>query len=302
MASICSCMRRFSQRPEQKYGLANALTGAFHRVVCLCCFGTALVLLFGIIRLPASASETAVQSAPAKQEDPYFAPYHPAQAPAPGKMLLQKGDRLAIIGDSITQQKMYSRLIETYLTVCTPELEIKTRQFGWSGETAAGFRKRMESDCFRFQPTVATLSYGMNDYRYRPYDTANAQWYRDNYTAIVRALKQHGARVVLGSPGCVDQVAKWVKSASGTLQQHNESLCKFRNIGIEIARQEDVRFADIFWPMLTAEFRARKPVWSGLHDRRKGRSAPRLGGTLDYGLCIPARWGWTVTSAPYPST
>jgi len=220
--------------------------------------GIAFITCLAMTLLPAAATEPGVQTLEVKPAAAYFAPYHPVKAPAPGPLLLKQGDRLAIIGDSITQQKMYSRLIETYLTVCTPELDIRTRQFGWSGETAAGFRKRMESDCLRFHPTIATLSYGMNDYRYRPYDDANAQWYRENYTAIVRALKHQGARVVLGSPGCVDQVAKWVKTASGTLRQHNQHLCKLRNIGIEIARQDNVRFADIFWPMFTTEFHARQ--------------------------------------------
>ncbi len=63
---------------------------------------------------------------------------------------------------------MYSRIIETYLTVCVPQLEITVRQFGWSGETAAGFERRMVNDCIRFEPTIATLFYGMNDHRYRP--------------------------------------------------------------------------------------------------------------------------------------
>jgi hypothetical protein len=75
--------------------------------------------------------------------------------------LIQPGDRLAIIGDSITEQKMYSRIIETYLTLCVPDLKISTRQFGWSGETAEGFLHRMTNDCLRFQPTIATLCYGM---------------------------------------------------------------------------------------------------------------------------------------------
>ncbi len=225
-----------------------------HRII-VATAGLALILS---VMLRTNAAETGAQQLEAIPADSYFAPYHPVKAPAPGGLMLKRGDRLAIVGDSITQQKMYSRLMETYLTVCTPELDIHTRQFGWSGETAARFRRRMVSDCLRFHPSVVTLCYGMNDYRYRPYDEKNAQWYRENYTAIVRAFKQHGARVVLGSPGCVDQVAKWVKTASGTLQQHNQHLCIFRNIDIEIARAEHVRFADIFWTMFTAEYRARK--------------------------------------------
>ncbi len=45
--------------------------------------------------------------------------------------VLKKGDRLAIIGDSITEQRLYSKYIETWLTACHPELEIQCFQFGW---------------------------------------------------------------------------------------------------------------------------------------------------------------------------
>ncbi len=87
-----------------------------------------------------------------KPADPYFAKFAPLKAPADGRdCMLHDGDRLAIIGDSITEQKMYSRIIETYLTVCVPQLNITARQFGWSGETAEGFLHRMTNDCLRFQ-------------------------------------------------------------------------------------------------------------------------------------------------------
>ncbi|MCX7008369.1 MAG: GDSL-type esterase/lipase family protein, partial [Kiritimatiellaeota bacterium] len=127
-------------------------------------------------------------------------------------LLLQKGDRLAIVGDSITEQKRYSRIMETYLTVCAPELAVTARQYGWSGETAEGFLHRMTNDCLRFKPTVATTSYGMNDHKYRPYDEKNAQWYRERQTSVVRAFKAAGTRVVLGSPGCVGKMPGWVKT------------------------------------------------------------------------------------------
>src|SRR3974390_3362984 len=60
-------------------------------------------------------------------------------SPRASHLLLQRNDRLAICGDSITEQKMYSRIIEDYLTMCAPELQIAVRQYGWSGETASGF-------------------------------------------------------------------------------------------------------------------------------------------------------------------
>src|SRR5215204_19944 len=50
--------------------------------------------------------------------------FKPLPAPKASGLLLKKGDRVAICGDSITEQKMYSRIIEDYLTMCLPELGI----------------------------------------------------------------------------------------------------------------------------------------------------------------------------------
>ncbi len=191
-------------------------------------------------------------------DDAFFAKFKLMQAPTVESLLLKPGDRLAIIGDSITEQKMYSRIIETYLTVCVPELQITARQYGWSGETAEGFLRRMTNDCLRFEPTVATLCYGMNDHRYRPYDPANGQWYRDNYSGIVYALKNAGARVVLGSPGSVGKVPTWTKSDAFQLEDLNLNLATFRNLALGIATDQGVRFADVFWPMLRSDHAAKQ--------------------------------------------
>src|SRR5580658_3941786 len=106
----------------------------------------------------------------AKPNDPFFAKFEPVAAPKPKSPVLQKDGRLAICGDSITEQKKYSRIMETYITVALPELEISTRQFGWGGEQASGLLARMTNDVLRFKPTVATTCYGMNDFHYRPYE------------------------------------------------------------------------------------------------------------------------------------
>jgi len=212
-----------------------------------------LVLLSSLL-----AATLWAQPLESRPDDPFFARFKPLPAPAGTGLLLQKGDRLAIIGDSITEQKMYSRLMETYLTVCVPELEITVRQYGWSGERAPGFLGRMTNDCLRFQPTIATTCYGMNDHEYRPYEPRIGDAYRNFSTAIVESFKAHGVRVVQGSPGCVGKMPAWVKTANGTVEDLNLNLCELRNIGVEIARQEKVAFADVFWPMLTAGFTAQK--------------------------------------------
>src|SRR6266481_6259956 len=181
--------------------------------------------------------------------------FKPLKAPKPSGLALKKGDRLAICGDSITEQKMYSRIMEDYLTMCAPELDVSVRQYGWGGERAPGFLARMTNDCLRFKPTIATTCYGMNDHEYRAYEERIGETYRANSMAIVEAFKAHGARVIQGSPGCVGAKVPWSKGVSEAL---NLNLCNLRNIGIEIAEKEKVGFADVFWPMLTSGVEAQK--------------------------------------------
>ncbi len=175
-----------------------------------------------------------------------------AKAPSTDAHVLRKGDRLAICGDSITEQKMYSRIMETYLTACMPELGISVRQYGWSGEKADGFLSRMENDVLRFRPTVATTCYGMNDHLYRPYENWIGELYRAHTDSVVKWFQAAGARVVLGSPGCVGKMPSWVKSASGTVEDLNVNLATLRNLDIAIARERHAVFADVFQPMYRA--------------------------------------------------
>ena len=209
-----------------------------------------------------------------------LAAYALVPAPETATSLLKKGDRLAICGDSITEQKLYSVLLESYLTACLPELEITCRQYGWSGEQASGFLKRMKNDVLRFQPTLATTCYGMNDFRYVPYDEGIAAEFRKNQTAVVDAFQEIGCRVVLGSSGIIDSVPGWVKTARGTQQELNLALSRFRNIGVEIATAEGVAFADLYRPMLLANHAAKKQYGPDFKISGKDGVHPAMAGQV----------------------
>lgn len=213
------------------------------------------VMFLGLVCL-AACRLNGVAAAAEQSSSPVLAKFHPLAAPAASGCLLKKGDRLAICGDSITEQKMYSRLIEDYLTACMPQLEVSVRQFGWGGERADGFLKRMTNDCLRFKPTVATTCYGMNDHEYRPYEPGIGDAYRKYSVGIVESFKANGVRVVVGSPSCVGNRAWWQQGA--TTEALNLNLCQLRNIGIEVAGEEHVGFADVFWPMLQASVAAQQ--------------------------------------------
>jgi lysophospholipase L1-like esterase len=211
-------------------------------------------LLGSIVFTAVGLTQALQQKLPAS----YFDGFRPLAAPVAKGLYVKKGDRLAICGDSITEQKMYSRIIETYLTVCAPDLGVSVRQYGWGGETAPGFLARMTNDCLLFSPTLATTCYGMNDHGYRPYEPSIGQKYRLNMDSIVESFRANGARVVLGSPGCVGKRPNWSRDTNATTEALNLNLCELRNIDIELAREDHVRFADVFWTMLEAGYQGQQ--------------------------------------------
>ncbi|HEV2319145.1 MAG TPA: hypothetical protein VGV18_05310, partial [Verrucomicrobiae bacterium] len=89
------------------------------------------------------------------------------------------------------------------------------------------------------------------------------------------AFKAHHVRVILGSPGCISKMPFWQKTAGYTVEELNLSLCHLRNIDIGLSRDEHVRFADVFWPMLTGDF-------TGRHEYGEDYAIPGRDGVHPY--------------------
>ena len=170
--------------------------------------------------------------------------------------LLKSGDYIAVIGDSITEQKLYSLYIADYLLMCQPDANLRTTQFGWGGETAGGFERRMENDMLRFKPNVATTCFGMNDGGYSPMTPEKAKNYREAQTKIVQRCKAAGIRaIIVGSPGVVD--ADTFHNDPNAATMYNKTLGEEREIARTVAQAEGVAFADVFGAMLDAMTKAK---------------------------------------------
>ncbi len=164
--------------------------------------------------------------------------------------------RVAIIGDSITEQKQYSKFIDAYLLACTSRTDIKCFQFGWSGETAGGFRQREENDLSAFRPTVATFCYGMNDGGYQPYNENIGKGYEANMRAVLQKAKEMGvSTIVAGTPGAVD--TKYFTRPSATPEQYNDNLQHLGEIDKKLSEEYKTGFADVHSEMLNAMTKAK---------------------------------------------
>ena len=178
--------------------------------------------------------------------------------------VLKPDDYVAIIGDSITEQKLYSLYMEDYLLMCQPASHLRTTQFGWGGETSWGFANRMENDMIRFHPSVATTCFGMNDGAYSPMNPEKANHYREGQTSVVEKLKNGGVRViVVGSPGCVD--ADTFKRDPNMALMYNKTLSEERDIAREVAKAQGVLFAVVITPMIEAMTKAKEKYGKEYH-------------------------------------
>jgi lysophospholipase L1-like esterase len=178
--------------------------------------------------------------------------------PNPVPFTLRQGDRLLLIGDSITEANRHSRMLETYLAVCAPELEVEVRNIGKGGETAEGFLQRIESECLKYQPTAATICYGMNDAGYLDHNRTGADKFSAASQKIISMLKAAGVRIVLASPGCIGRLPAWefVRELNGTLDGINTSLLFMRNEAAALASAEQLPFVDHYWNLYRARFTA----------------------------------------------
>ena len=182
---------------------------------------------------------------------PAFGDTKPTATP----VILPPNTRLAIVGDSITEQKVYSKFIETYLLASAGRTDIKVFQYGWSGERAGGFSARMENDLSTFQPTAMTLCYGMNDGSYVAFNANIGNEYEKNMRAVLTKASQLGVtQVVAGSPGAVD--TKYYAKAP-TADVYNDNLAHLRDIDRKLATEYRTGFANVHDEMIDAMTKAK---------------------------------------------
>lgn len=170
--------------------------------------------------------------------------------------IIKAGDRVAIIGDSITEQRHYTRFMECYLLACSGVPDVRVFQYGWSGETASGFNNRVTNDLTGFKPTVATTCYGMNDGGYQAWKPEIGKGYEGNMRNVIKKLQDLGVRtIVIGSPGVVDSKFFQQGKMFGDKPAHeayNDTLAHLRDIDRQMAEELKQPFANVFQTMYDA--------------------------------------------------
>ena len=200
--------------------------------------------------------------------------------------LLQPGDYVGVVGDSITERMGYTVFIEDYLLMCKPVPNVQLSQFGWGG--VQGRPQGIQNDLLRFGPNVVTICLGMNEGGYGPMTDEKGQRFLDELRVTVKTLKAGKVRlVVLGTPGCVDSdtfrnnnIFK-VNPLKGSVEAsvvYNDTLRQLGVIAKQVAGEEGVAFADVHAPMMDVMAKAKAkygPTYhlaggDGVHPDRNG--------------------------------
>lgn len=159
--------------------------------------------------------------------------------------VFKAGDRVVIYGDSITEQRMYTRFLQQYLTCRYPDLKLAFFNAGWSGDQAGGALNRLDRDVLSLHPNVVTMFFGMNDGGYRPLDQNILANYRKNMEGLITTLQAKNITPVVYTPGCVDPDHRNDKDFN-----YNQTLEALGAADLELAKQYNCPSADVHHPML----------------------------------------------------
>jgi lysophospholipase L1-like esterase len=130
-------------------------------------------------------------------------PFAAAQERTPFQ--IQDGDRVVFLGDSITQAGTYVVYLDAYVRTRYPDRKIELINHGLSSETINGMSEddhpgrrpwvhdRLERDALRWQPTVLSVCYGMNDGNYFPMHPERFEKFKEGYTRFMEIVD--GAKI-----------------------------------------------------------------------------------------------------------
>ena len=173
------------------------------------------------------------------------------------------GDKVALVGDSITHGGHYHSYIWLYYMTRFPEMPLTIYNCGVGGDTAGDILNRWEYDVQAKNPTYITLTFGMNDTGYADVynleDTeelakARVESSLGNFAGIVDAIEKNSpdASVVMigGSPydetsrkdnnilhGKNSAITEIIEAQRKAAVEHNWGFVDFNAPMVELARK-----------------------------------------------------------------
>jgi lysophospholipase L1-like esterase len=181
------------------------------------------------------------------------------------------GDVVVMIGDSITEQHLYSNFVEMWTVTRFPHWKLTFRNVGIGGDTSAGGNARFARDVLLHHPTAMTVDFGMNDGRYTAFSDNTFKPYMDGLQGMADQARAAKVRTAWATPQPLDTAEQGPTALTG----YNQTLEKFSEGVKQIADKNGGLFVDQFHPYLASLDRARSK--GSKYDRITGGDAVHPG-------------------------
>lgn len=177
---------------------------------------------------------------------------------AKGQQVLpfKNGDKIAFVGNSITDGGHYHSYIWLYYMTHFPNMRISIVNAGIGGDVCKQMLERLDDEVFSKKPTAMTFTFGMNDtgYQYFPSAKADSAYNAKveeslKYFKLVEAeLNKHPEvrKIMLASPP-YDETSK-IKFAP--LLKKNAAILRIADAQQKAAKRNNWSFIDFNRPML----------------------------------------------------
>jgi lysophospholipase L1-like esterase len=141
----------------------------------------------------------------------------------PKPLPFASGERILILGDSITQDGRYVDLLTAYLWAAYPERDLAIFNAGLSSETVSGITEpvhpyprpnvldRVKTALAISDPDWVLVCYGMNDGIYHPIEPRIREAYADGMRRLLSEIAAGNARAILLTPPVFDAEAPAVR-------------------------------------------------------------------------------------------
>jgi lysophospholipase L1-like esterase len=182
-----------------------------------------------------------------------------ASAFAQNGFYLKQNDRVVFYGDSITDQRLYTTFVESYVVTRFPGLDVSFTHSGWGGDRVSGggggpIDLRLSRDVYPYNPTVITIMLAMNDGGYRAFDDELFNRFKTGYEHILDSIKEHAprCRVTIIQPSPYDDVTRAPLFEGG----YNATLLRYSDYLRGLASTRRLDIADLNTPVVSMLKRA----------------------------------------------
>jgi lysophospholipase L1-like esterase len=211
---------------------------------------------------------------------------------------LHDGDRVLFYGDSITDQRNYTMMIETYVVTRYPGLKVQFTNSGWGGDRVTGgaggdIDLRLNRDVIPYNPSMITIMLGMNDGGYKAATEASDKAYFDGYRHIWQTIEKNlpQARITAIEPSPYDDVTRLPGFPVGGSIAYNDVMVAYGKWVGNFASENHLTLADAntdFVHMLQRANATDPAVAKGI---LADHIHPSFGGALMIGEAVLKSWG-----------